>query len=791
MAEHIEVARAFITIVPSLEGSQAEISKQLNAETEPAAKEAGEKSGKNFGESLAKGIKAAGAVIGAAFASATAATISVSKKFIEAAKSTAEMGDQIDKQSQKVGFSKKAWQEWDYVLKLAGSDMNTATAGIKTMTNQVDKAKNGNKEAIANFKALGISLKELKTLDRESIFEKVISGLQGMPESTKRAALANKILGRSGQELTPLFNQSAAATKNLIDQANKLGIIMDDKAVKASANFKDSLTTLKSTITGLKNALMSQFLPSLTTVTDGLAMVFGSKTDAERQAGIKTLEVGISNLANKLIEVAPTFFEAAGKIINALVSGIAPMLPSVVSALFNILSMAVQTVASMLPKLLPTIMEGIKGVVSILITVLPILIDGAMKLLTALAQWLGTPENARVIANGIVSMITSIAKTISETLPIILPAVVTLITEVAKCLTEEQNLKLILTAIWEIVKAIGIAIVKSIPIILSAIGQVIGNLFTAAVDGVAGILEKLVPIAADGIEGIVNFFKGIFGAIKDFFVNVGTAIKDFFVGIVNKIKEFFVGIGEKIKEAFTNIKNAVTGFFTNIKNAITSAFTNIKNAITSFFSNIKNAISGALNNIKGFFTNAFNGIKDAIAGIGEKIKGFFTGIIDFFKDLPKKALDLGKKLVEGIWNGIKNMGNWIKEKITGFGKGIVDGFKNIFKIKSPSRVMRDVIGKNLALGIGEGFENSMPGVVSDMKSSMASITDEMTGLTGEMSATVNANATATPLDGSQSVNGSPVTINVYGAEGQNINELANLIAVKLEDMTRRKEAVFA
>ena len=390
MAEHIEVARAFVTIVPSLEGSQAEISKQLNAETEPAAKEAGEKSGKNFGESLAKGIKAAGAVIGAAFASATAATVSVSKKFIEAAKSTAQMGDTIDKQSQKVGFSKKAWQEWDYVLKLAGSDMNTATAGIKTMTNQVDKAKNGNKEAIANFKALGISLKDLKTLSREDIFEKVISGLQEMPESTKRAALANKVLGRSGQELTPLFNQSAAATKNLIDQANRLGIVMDDKAVKASANFVDSLTTLKSTITGLKNSLMSQFLPSLTTVTDGLAMVFGSKTDAERQAGIKTLEVGISNLANKLTEVAPTFFEAAGKIVEALIQGIAPALPSVISALFNLLTEALKAIVSKLPELKETITAAVQSVVTLIITVLPILIDGLMQILTALAQWLGT-----------------------------------------------------------------------------------------------------------------------------------------------------------------------------------------------------------------------------------------------------------------------------------------------------------------------------------------------------------------------------------------------------------------
>ena len=775
MAEHIEVAKAFITIVPSLEGSQAEISKQLNAETEPASKEAGEKSGKSFGEGLGKGIKAAAGVITGAITAATGSAIALGKSFVEAAKGTSEMGDQISKSSQKLGISKKYYQELSYVLKLCGSDISNMTAGFKTMTNQVDKAKSGNKDAIANFKSLGISLKELKTLSREEIFDKVIEGLQKMPESTKRAALANKVLGKSGQELQPLFNMTNSQMRAAIQTANDYGMIMDDKAIKASENFQDSLTTLKGTITGLKNSLMSQFLPSLTSITDGLAMVFGSKSQADREAGIKTIEYGISNLAQKLTEVAPTFFEAAGKILSALIQGIAPMLPELIKALFSVLSQGIQTALTLLPELMPSIITAVTSFVGMLVQILPILIDGLMKILTALAQWLGQPDNARTIANGIVTMITEISKTISTTLPILLPAIVTLITEVAKCLTEPENLKLVLTAVWEIIKAIVIAIINSIPIILQALGQVIGNVFTAMVDGVASFFEWIVPKVAAGIEAIVNFFKGIFTAIKDFFVNAFNAIKDFFVGVI-----------EKVKEAFTNVKNAITGFFTNIKNAITGAFTNIKNAITGFFTNIKNAISGALNNIKGFFTNAFNGIKDAIAGIGEKIKGFFTGIIDFFKDLPKKALDLGKRLVEGIWNGIKNMGNWIKEKITGFGKGIVDGFKNIFKIKSPSRVMRDQVGKNLALGIGVGFEQAWDGVNAD-------INDTMRGFTADMSAEVVAGGTVTgsELGGTVNNNSGNIVFNIYGAEGQNVNDLAEIIAVKLQDMTARKGAVFA
>lgn len=741
------IAKAYVAIIPEMEGSQKSISNQLTETTEPASKEAGEKSGKSFGESLAKGLKATTAVIGGAIASATATAVNLGKKFVETAKQTSEMGDAIDKQSQKVGFSKKAWQEWDYVLKLAGSDMSSASMGIKTMANQVEKAKAGNKEAVANFKALGISVKELKSMGREEIFAKLIEQLQKMPESTQRASLATKLLGRAGQDLTPIFNQSSASTKNLIDKANQLGIVMSDKDVKASANFKDSLTTLNATVTGLKNSFVAQFLPSLTSIADGLAMVFGGKSAKDREEGIKTMEYGISSLVQKLNEVGPKFFELAGKIISSLIQGISPMLPSLIQALFSLLSQAIQTALSLLPSLMPSIVEAIKGLVSIFVTVLPIIIDGVLRIITALAEWLGTPDNAKLIANGIVQMITSLAKTLSDTLPILLPAIVTFISEVAKCLTEEQNLRLILDAIGQILMAIGTAIIKSIPILLEGIGQVIGNIFVAATD-----------LVADSIEIFVNNFKTGWKMFTDWIANAGTAIVNFFTGIVNKIKEFFVGI-----------KNKVSEFFTNIKNAVTTAF----------------------NNIKNFFVNGFNNIKNGISEMLGKVKGFFSDMLNGLKELPKKAIDAGKNIVNGIIDGVKSMIKKAVDAVKNLGKNMMDGIKGFFKIKSPSRLMRDQVGRMLGLGISEGFTDSIPEVVGDMKSSMKGITDDMGSLTGNLTASVNANATATPIDGTQTANSGSITINVYGSEGQNINDLANVIAIKLEEMTRRKGAVYA
>ena len=203
MAEHIEVARAFVTIVPSMEGSQKTIATEMGAVVEPAAKETGEKSGKTFGESLAKGLKTTGAVIAGAMAAATAAAAATGKAFISAANSTADYGDKIDKNSKKMGISTQAYQEWDYILQRSGSSMD----GMKTSMLKLTKAAENGDDA---FKDLGISQADLKTMSKDDLFAATIKGLQGVQDEGKRTVLANKLLGKGATELGGLLSTSAS-----------------------------------------------------------------------------------------------------------------------------------------------------------------------------------------------------------------------------------------------------------------------------------------------------------------------------------------------------------------------------------------------------------------------------------------------------------------------------------------------------------------------------------------------------------------------------------------------------
>lgn len=95
-----------------------------------------------------------------------------------------------------------------------------------------------------------------------------------------------------------------------------------------------------------------------------------------------------------------------------------------------------------------------------------------------------------------------------------------------------------------------------------------------------------------------------------------------------------------------------------------------------------------------------------------------NNIVNTITGLPGKVLDIGKNIVQGLWNGITGMGDWLKNKISSFASGIIDGFKRIFGIHSPSKVFNQEIGRFLALGLGEGFDDNIGKAFKKMQSAV-------------------------------------------------------------------------
>ena len=215
--------------------------------------------GKGFADSLAKSfekVKKIAVAIGSAFA-----VKKVADGMWNLANAAAQAGDKIDKQSQALGMSRKAYQEWEYILSQSGASIDSMGVSMKTLNSVILEGSDDTRQALSK---LHLSTTELKHMSQEDAFKKVVEAFQKIPAGAQKSALAVQLFGRNGQELLPLLNSSAESIDELRRQANELGLVMSDDDVNAAVAFGDALDTLKRTFTSFKYRFGAQILPALT-----------------------------------------------------------------------------------------------------------------------------------------------------------------------------------------------------------------------------------------------------------------------------------------------------------------------------------------------------------------------------------------------------------------------------------------------------------------------------------------------------------------------------------------------
>ena len=429
---------------------------------------------------LGKGVKTAAkwgtAIVGAAASAVTAIGGAVV--------SASEAGDEIDKMSQKLGLSSEAYQEWDYVMNLAGADINSMQGGMKTLANTMDDAIKGSKTAAAKFEALGISLEDLEGMSREDAFAAVVEGFQGMEDNAERAALANDILGKSASELAPLFNQSAEATAAQVKQAHELGMVMDEDVVKNSAALQDSITTMQSSIQGLGLKLAGSLMPIVQSVMDWVT---------EHMPQIEEMLQQIQPIIQSLFEqLLPPLLDLAENLFPSIMDLLNMLIPAIGSILSDLLPMIV----GLLNEILPLLIQFIGEILPIILD----LLDALMPLLQMVFDIIGP------IIKMILNLITPLIKLIAE----ILKPIIELVTEILADILEPlmpalQELMDALTPLFEALGPVFMGILNALIPILKLVANVFTTIFS-------GALEDVMPIVTD-IIGIFTEFMNFFGKV--------------------------------------------------------------------------------------------------------------------------------------------------------------------------------------------------------------------------------------------------------------------------------------
>lgn len=305
--------------------------------------------------------------------------------------------------------------------------------------------------------------------------------------------------------------------------------------------------------------------------------------------------------------------------------------------------------------------------------------------------------------------------------------------------------------------------------------------FQSVADILVPFFTKTLP---EAFNGLVETFQGVGDSIVEFFVGIGETIASFFTetipeafngfietvsGFVDSIVSFFselpynigyaigyiialiVDLGMKFVEFVTvDVPNFVTSFISWISQLPGQFWTYITDIIgkvaefalnliskgyeagSSFVSSVISFVTGLPGQIWSVLSNAIGKVAEFVVKMGSKgieaAKSLWDGIVNTLSGLPGKMADVGKNIVEGIWNGIKNAKDWLLSKIGDFANGVVDGIKGFFGIHSPSKVMRDAIGKFLPPGIAVGFEVAMPKAQKSMNKELEKMTSDLNGI---------------------------------------------------------------
>lgn len=295
-------------------------------------------------------------------------------------------------------------------------------------------------------------------------------------------------------------------------------------------------------------------------------------------------------------------------------------------------------------------------------------------------------------------------------------------------------------AVPSIIENIG----ESLPELLDLGSQIINQLIEGIITYLPTLLESGSQISSSIIQGILTALPQLIPVVLQIITQLVTAFLTYLPQIIQVgiqvISQLIIGIAQALPQLIPQIINCilliVTTLLDNIDflidagiqlifGLIDGIIEAIPILIDKFPEIIQKILQAIINNLPKILSMGVKllgklgeGIVKAIPSLIKNIPKVITAIVDEFKKLPGKLGDLGKSILEGLWNGISNVKNWLVDKIKGLGDVLIDAIKSVLGIHSPSTVFRDEVGKNMALGIGEGFDKNIASVYRKMKTAV-------------------------------------------------------------------------
>lgn len=310
---------------------------------------------------------------------------------------------------------------------------------------------------------------------------------------------------------------------------------------------------------------------------------------------------------------------------------------------------------------------------------------------------------------------------------------------------------------------------------LSSVTESISQFFAWIQENKDYLIAWIAAIGAGFVAwNVASMITGVVGALQSFkTASEGASIAQKALNLVMSGNLFGV-----IVTAIAGVVAAITVLWNtneDFRNAVIAIWDNIKQAIGGFVGGIVSffteTVPGGINKLTEAFENVKNGIKNKVSGIKEAVINGITEAINWIKSLPEQAKNWGRDMIQGFIGGIQSKVNGIINSVKGIGSTI----RSYLHFSRPD------------VGPLRDYESWMPDMIEGMRRGIERNAYRLEGAVSVMAGRMVIDAN--PGSGSSSINWGGVTINVYGKDGQNVNELADAVSARIEALASRRRAV--
>lgn len=443
-------------------------------------------------------------------------------------------------------------------------------------------------------------------------------------------------------------------------------------------------------------------------------------------------------ISDKLL---PIFNDLANKLNEAFSSGeIQGSIDKIADAIGNL----VTGVAGFVEKWLPTIIDFVSWVIQNAPTIISLLAGIGVGLkVFQVAKGISSFVTAFKSASTAVQGVSGAFKAFNTVLnanPIILivTVIATLVTALITLWNTNEGFRNAVISAWNAIKGAFETVINAIVGFFTEtipnawnsfitgienLGQTIWNTLVNAWNSIVSFFTETIPA---WIQSIITWFQQLpynlgllvgqmVGHLIQFGVNAWNWVTTELPKIILGIVQWFMELPGRIWNWLLETVVKINQWGVEMWNKATTAVSNMINSVVNWFKELPgriwNWLVETVIKVNQWGIDMINKGKQAASDL-------VTNIVDTIKNLPSKMLEIGKNIVQGIWNGITGMVSWLKDKISGFLGGIVDGVKGVLGIHSPSKVFNKEVGRFMAMGIGEGFDDNLGKVYKNMQSAV-------------------------------------------------------------------------